>query len=62
MIDNVDVMPGQKTNIVATLYTLVQLAAVFGLVTPEQLEVANQAAAVLFGTTLGLKARRTSKG
>lgn len=55
-------LQGQKTTIVATLYSLVQLAAVFGLIEPDQLAVANQAAAVLFGGTLSLKARRAMKG
>lgn len=61
-VDKVDVLPGQKTNILAAVFALGQAALAFGVVSPEQVEVANQVLAALVPVFLGLKARRAAVG
>ena len=55
-------LQGQKTNILAGVYVLLQGAKAAGFLTEAEATLAEQALAVFMGATLALKARRASKG
>ena len=55
-------LPGQKTNLVAAVFTLVQGAAVAGFIDPSMAEGLSQVFAGLFAVTLALKGLRHAKG
>lgn len=54
-------LPGQKTNIIAALFALVQAVGAAGVVDPTYVDIANKALALAVPVTLALKARRMQK-
>jgi hypothetical protein len=54
-------MPGQKTTIVAALFTVFQALVGAGVVPAELAEPGSQAAAGFFALTLALKALRNAR-
>lgn len=54
-------MQGQKTNILAAAFAIMQALSAAGVIDAGLVEAAGQVFAGLFAITLGLKARRASK-
>lgn len=55
-------LPGQKTNIVAAMFVVLQALSTAGVVGADIVEPVSQAMAAVFAFTLALKARRMAKG
>lgn len=55
-------LPGQKTNIAAAAFTVLQALAMAGVVPGELAEHLSTAFAGIFGFTLALKGMRAVKG
>lgn len=53
-----DPMPGQKTNIAAALFVVLQALSTSGVVGSDLTEPASQLLAAVMAVTLALKARR----
>lgn len=53
-------LAGQKTNIVAAVFTIMQALVAAGVIPDELAEPGSQAAAGLFALTLSLKALRAA--
>ncbi len=55
-------LPGQKTNIAAALFVVLQALAASGVVGTDVTEPVSQLLAAVMAVTLALKARRAGKG
>lgn len=55
-------LPGQKTNVAAALFVVLQALSSAGVVGADVTEPASQVLAAVMALTLALKARRAAKG